>query len=311
MGLALRIFARRIRVNRPGNFKKTGPLLLAVNHPNSFLDAIILDILFEEPIWSLARGDAFKTALIKKLMRAIKTLPVYRVSEGVENLEENYQTFDACKNIFRQNGIVLIFSEGKCINEWHLRSLKKGTARLAFSCWKDNIPLTVLPIGLNYNSFRKTGKNIFINIGQPIVKEDFPDAMTDGRANIFFNERLEDELEKLVYEIPADNLSLKKELLEVKISMLKKILLAIPAVIGYALNFPFSFPVKSYVKFRTKNTDHFDSVCFAVFAIFYPFYLLAVTAIIFAVTHSSWSLLTILILPLTAKAWIEIKHQLD
>jgi len=38
----------------------TGPLLLACNHPNSFLDGIILDILFDEPIWALTRGDVFK-----------------------------------------------------------------------------------------------------------------------------------------------------------------------------------------------------------------------------------------------------------
>ena len=40
--------------------------------------------------------------------------PVYRTSEGVENLGINYETFDECKNIFKKNGVVLIFSEAKC-----------------------------------------------------------------------------------------------------------------------------------------------------------------------------------------------------
>ena len=41
-----------------------GPLLIAANHPNSFLDAIILDTLFKNTVYSLTRGDAFKGKLI-------------------------------------------------------------------------------------------------------------------------------------------------------------------------------------------------------------------------------------------------------
>ena len=52
-------------------------------------------------------------------------LPVYRPSEGVENLSENYKTFDTCIELFKRGEIVLIFSEGLCVNEWHLRPLKK------------------------------------------------------------------------------------------------------------------------------------------------------------------------------------------
>ena len=158
-----------------------GPLLLACNHPNSFFDGILLDILFEQPVWALARGDVFKKPFYIKLLTAIKLLPVYRTSEGAENLSINYKTFDACKDIFLENGIVQIFSEGKCVNEWHLRSLKKGTARLAISSWENDIPLIVLPVGINYSSFRKFGKNIFINFGEIISKEDIPISDTDGK----------------------------------------------------------------------------------------------------------------------------------
>ena len=140
--LAMVIFCRKVIINKPGILKTKGPLLLACNHPNSFLDGVILDTLFDQPLYSLARGDVFKKAFYSKLLTALKLLPVYRTSEGVENLITNYDTFENCKDIFRKKGIVIIFSEGKCINEWHLRPLKKGTARLALSSWSENIPLT-------------------------------------------------------------------------------------------------------------------------------------------------------------------------
>ncbi|MGC4013216.1 MAG: 1-acyl-sn-glycerol-3-phosphate acyltransferase [Luteolibacter sp.] len=137
----MKIFCRRIVVNKPEMLRLHGPLLIASNHPNSFLDAIVFDILFDQPIWSLARGDVFKTPFYSRLLTALKILPVYRYSEGPQNLQENYKTFAACYRIFEQKGLVQIFSEGKCINEWHLRPLRKGTARLAFSAWEKGIPL--------------------------------------------------------------------------------------------------------------------------------------------------------------------------
>ena len=143
--LALPIYCRNIAINKKELLKHKGPLLLAVNHPNSFLDAIILCTLFDGTVYSLARGDAFKNKFFAKILFLFKMFPVYRVSEGVENMDENYKTFDQCKEIFKQNGIVLIFSEGRCINEWHLRPLMKGTARLAISSWEEGIPLQVLP----------------------------------------------------------------------------------------------------------------------------------------------------------------------
>ena len=181
--------------------KETGPLLLACNHPNSFLDGVIFDTLFKHSIYTLARGDVFQKPFYIRLLTAVKLLPVYRISEGAENLGINYETFAACKKIFNAGGIVLMFSEGKCINEWHLRPLKKGTARLAIASWNENIPLRVLPVGLNYSSFRRFGKNLFINFGEIIESKDLETASSDGARNQSFNMILEQQLKQLVFEI--------------------------------------------------------------------------------------------------------------
>ena len=311
IGLALRIYARKIHLSHPEVLKQKGPLLLAVNHPNSFLDAIILDILFKEPVWSLARGDAFKSPFISKILFSLKMLPVYRVSEGVENLEENYKTFSDCKRIFLQDGVVLIFSEGKCINEWHLRPLKKGTARLAFSCWEDKIPLTIQPIGINYNSFHRTGKNIFIYCGEPITRKDFPAGISDGKSNILFNDKLRASLEQLVYEIPATDIEKKKEKLTVQIPVLLKMLLFIPAIPGWIINAPFYYSMKAITYARTKGIDHYDSIMLALLSIFYPVYLLVISLTAYLISGNAWVFALWMVAPLTGKACIYLNRQLD
>ena len=142
---AIKIYCRQLKINNNKILSSKGPLLIACNHPNSFLDAVILATIFKKPIYSLARGDSFKNKYIAKILASLNILPVYRISEGAENLNNNYDTFAKCREIFKKNGIVLIFSEGLCINEWKLRLLKKGTARLAISrtsALRDTIPLS-------------------------------------------------------------------------------------------------------------------------------------------------------------------------
>src|SRR5215467_6921841 len=254
------IFCRRIIVNKPELLKKKGPLLLACNHPNSFLDATIIADLFDEAVYSLARGDVFKKPFYRRILKALKMFPVYRTSEGVENLGINYETFDECKNIFKRKGIVLIFSEAKCVNEWHLRPLRKGTARLSFSTWEENIPLEVLPVGINYSSFRRFSKNVFINFGNIIAKEDLDIDEGDGKRNLAFNLKLKEQLHQLVYEINKNNIDQQQKILEKKPSLFTKICLFIPAVIGWLIHAPLYVPIKNFTFKKTVNNDHYDSI---------------------------------------------------
>ncbi len=309
--IAAKFFCRKIIINNRASLKEKGPLLLASNHPNSFLDAVILDILFEQPIWSLARGDAFINKGVKNIFKSVKMLPVYRTSEGVENLNENYKTFDACLEVFKQNGVVQIFSEGKCINEWHLRPLKKGTARLAFSCWDKNIPLKVLPVAINYNSFKKFGKNVFIHFGKILTKDDVDMNEADGLRNQHFNTLLKAELEKGIFEIDKNDLAKRKELLLINIPLWQKIILTPFAIIAFLVHAPLYLPVKAVIHKKTFLSDHYDSVLITFLFIAYPLYLSLIVLLLYVLTSCWWSFLLFLILPLTAWCYIRVKEQLD
>ncbi len=309
-GIAIRVFFRKIVINQPERLHEKGPLLLASNHPNSFLDSVLLNTIFRQPVWSLARGDVFKKPLYRKLLTAVKILPVYRTSEGVENLSENYKTFDACMELFKQNGIITIYSEGKCINEWHLRPLKKGTARLAIKAWEENIPLRVLPVALNYSSFTRFGKNVFINFGEIISSDVIAAHTADGPRNLEFNNRLRHELGKGVYEIPSTDLKQLKEKLSVPVSRLKKIILFLPGCIGWLINVPPFIVARKNAISRLKEPGHYDSVVMGILLLIYPLYILLLTIALLLITHSWWSLLFPLVALFTAWAYVQVKPQL-
>ena len=309
--LAARIFCRKIIINKPELLKEKGPMILACSHPNSFLDAVLMDILFEKPIWSLTRGDAFLNKRITKLFYKLKMLPVYRPSEGVENLSENYKTFDACIELFKRGEIVLIFSEGLCENEWHLRPLKKGTARLAYKCQQENIPLKILPVGINYSSFTRFGKNLIVNFGTIFTANDFDKNLSDGAWNQVFNNKLQQELSPLVFEIEKEHKKKQKELLEIKPSLLTKILLAIPAAIGWLVHAPLYLPIKYWVHKKYDNTGHLDAMQIVLPLFIYPFYLLLIVLFSFFIFKTGWVFLLMIILPFTAWSYVQVKGQLD
>ncbi len=195
----LLFFCRKTVISNRKILSEKGPLLLACNHPNSFFDAVLLGALFKNPVHFLARGDAFKNPIAKKILTALKAIPIYRLSEGKEYLALNDTAFEQCNQILQDGGIVLIFSEGLCLNQWQLRPLKKGSARIAMNAWKQEAILKafrVLPVSLNYNSFTKFGKKIIIEFGEPIVSSEACIAANEAQQIRHFNKLLYSRLKQ-------------------------------------------------------------------------------------------------------------------
>lgn len=305
--IAIYFYCRYIRITNKKISEIKGPVLIASNHPNSFLDAIILASLFKKPIYSLARGDAFTGGIINKILSSLKMLPVYRISEGAENLSHNFTTFSACNDIFKKNGIVLIFSEGRCVNEWHLRNLKKGTARLSLAAWNDKIPVQVIPLGINYNSFRSFGKNVYLNFGKTITENDLDRNSSDGKQMLDFNTLLYSELQKLVYEINPNDESKRMALLTRHVSKLKSTILFIPALIGRMVNYPIGLAIRSAIEKRAN--DHFDSIVVGLIFIFYPIYYLLIVFMCFIFFNPVIGIAAIVLLPFVAWSFVQLKKQ--
>lgn len=306
---AFLIYCRNLRISNPAIRKMKGPLLIAANHPNSFLDAIILATLFDKPVYSLVRGDVYTNKFFAAILTSLNMLPVYRISEGVENLEQNYDTFEKCKAIFKQNGIVLIFSEGRCINEWHLRPLKKGTARLAISSWEEGIDLKVLPTGINYQSFTSFGKNIQLNTGNVINRTDLEETNGYGSTINHFNKILKHELSGLVVHAGKTEHEKIRHQFAIKTPMVKRILLALPAIAGYILHAPLYFPIQRFTWKKASHIDHYDSVLVGLLFILYPFYLLLAALVIHAFICGYWWLLVFVVLPFCAWSFVQLKKQ--
>ena len=149
---------------------------------------------------------------------------------------------------------------------------------------------------------------MFLNFGDIISKEDLTEDFAQGKAIKEFNDKLQSQLEKLVYEIDADDKEKLKKHFYVKQSFLKKIILFIPAIIGFIINAPLYFAIHLII--RNRGKDHYDSIMTGLLFFLFPLYVLIITLIIFFLTKSAYSFLLLPLLPFTLWSYLQLKRQI-
>lgn len=295
--ISLQFYAKRITISHPEREREAGPLLLASNHPNSFLDAMLLGEFMKEPVYYITRGDVFKKPRIRKLLESLNMIPIYRIRDGKEMMGLNDETFVKSVEVLRNKGILLIFVEGLCINQTELlRPLKKGAPRILQACWQQGIPARVLPVWLQYSSYNRFGKTIAIRFG-----DTFDQSILNGTADAATGMmKINAETEKQLLALSALPFAPHQ------LPQWARILLFVPAMLGAALHAPLYLPLQSKVEKLARANVHYDSLILAFLMFSYPIYLLLLCGIL-ALLAGSIAWWGLLLLPLLAKAYLHWK----
>ena len=253
---ALWLFCAEINTKNKYLLNTKGPLLIIANHPNSFLDAIIIGTRYNRTIHFLARGDVFTKKLHRFLLGLLNMIPVYRLREGKEFLHLNEYAFVESARLLKNNEAVLIFIEGTCLNTNALQPFKKGTARILQACHTENLFPLIHLAGIAYNNFKGLGKRVNLCI-EPFTQTT---AILSPKDRVNFNNAVFEKLSALILPT-AHTPTIKKNAL-------------------YYLNLPFYNLVYRFVDKKTKGTVFFDSVLFSVLFFLYPIYLLFIIALL-------------------------------
>ena len=253
--LALWIFCPRVRMQGSTLMSSKGPLLIVANHPDSFLDAVILGAYYPHKLHFLARGDVFRKPLYGFLLRSIGMIPIHRAREGREHLHLNAGTFEESVEVLRRGDGLLIFIEGICLLTHEIQPFKKGATRILEAAQLAGIQPTIHVVGLGYSDFRTFGKVVYIAIEEFAVEQVFDHA----RDRLDFNEAVRAQMVRLV-QVPQEVVSVRKGLF-------------------YYLNLPYFRLVSDFVWQRTAGTVFYDSVLFGVLLFTYPIYLVLMAGV--------------------------------
>lgn len=200
--LGFKLFYRRTHIHNINNVPVDVPVLLVSNHPNSFMDALVIGSYLPRFTNFLARGDAFDKPILAKIFNTYHMLPIYRASEGKENIGKNFETFDATYEAMKRQECLLIFGEGLSEHNWKLRPLKKGPSRIATRAWQSDTAankMVIIPVGLTYSDYSGADKSVIINYGTPITKSDFKKDLDSPFFTQQLNDAISTQLKQLAY----------------------------------------------------------------------------------------------------------------
>lgn len=286
---ALYFYCESIEVRGAELIERDKPFILACNHPNAFLDALVIASSLPVPLHFLARGDAFDNPGIGWLMKRLWMLPVYELSAEGARLGKSDLFFEQCLHALKSREGLLTFSEGLSVNMDNIRPLRKVTARLARRAWTAGIDdMQVVPVTVNYHSFSEMPKRISVCFGLPVTKAAI-NAANEGEFYRQLNEIITDRL-TLACATPGKTKST---------SALKKALLAVPAFFGFMSQYWFYFLIKRLVRKKTSESAYYDSAMFATLLLAYPVFVLAAT-LFTVLSGQAWGWSLLLLLPFTA-----------
>ncbi len=176
--LLLGLFYPSIEVVGRENVPDSGPLIVAANHHNSIVDAMILMAAFDRPLRVLANAPLFRHPLIGPFLRAIGGLPVHRRQEAGDDPEKNRELFAATTEALGRGSAIALFPEGRTQPEPALQPVRTGAARMllaAEAAHPDGPRVVLLPVGLVFDrpgTFRD-GRAL-VGIGPPVPADGLP-----------------------------------------------------------------------------------------------------------------------------------------
>mgnify|MGYP001591790668 FL=1 len=218
-------FVRKVHFDGLENFPKDKPVLLAGNHPNSFLDGVVYQHMSGRKIYTLTRGDVFLKPIANYFLRSMCLRPIFRARDANSAVARkgNSQTMDELYDLFRKNKTILIFSEGSSFPEKGVRRLRKGTGHIAIDMVKRsdyNLDLHVVPTALNYSRFGSLMQTIHVSFEKPIVVKEYKEAIEENEKKVAeqFTNQLQESLENNVVITKGDYSEEKEFLHEVIIN---------------------------------------------------------------------------------------------
>ena len=196
---AVRTFYRIERVGEP---LPDRPLLLLANHPNTLVDPALIQATAGCSIRFLAKSTLFAGHPLSWFIRGSGAIPVYRKMDPGVDTSRNVEMFAAVEAAFAAGEAVCLFPEGISHSEGRLEPLRTGAARMVLSSGAGGHPVTIVPVGLNFDHVARFRSRVTVFFGRPFGTDDLAAAYAaDAQAAVReLTERIERRLRRLMIE---------------------------------------------------------------------------------------------------------------
>lgn len=207
--IVMKLSYRKIKYVGKEFIPKDGAIILAPNHTNALMDAMVVLGMDHGPKVFVARADIFRNPKIAKILKWLKIMPIMRMRDGYEEVKKNNETIERAVDVLRDRVPFCIFPEGTHQTKYSSLPLAKGIFRIAFQAQElmPDMPLYIVPVGIRYGSFFRFRSTVRVQIGEPInvgrfIKEHSDLAPAEQMTAI--RELLTERIHNSIFYIPND-----------------------------------------------------------------------------------------------------------
>ena len=201
-----------------GEFPKDGrAVIIAPNHTNTLLDALVVLQCERGPSVYGARADIFNNPVAAKALEYIKIVPIARRRDGIRAVAQNLEVLPRIIEVLHHGVPFCIFPEGRHRPMHSLLPIHKGVGRIALRNAVDQ-PTCIVPVGIDYGDFFHYRSWCHIRIGEPIDIDKWNrehEGMHESRSAAELGELLSERLKSLILYIPDDE-NYERRLAEVR-----------------------------------------------------------------------------------------------
>ena len=167
---------RKIEVCGKENIPDDGAVILAPNHCNTLMDALVILQAFKDESVFGARADIFNKPFIAKIMTFVRILPMVRQRDGLRNVLKNNETQEIIVDTLENKVRFCMYPEGRHRPAHSLQTLGKGTFRAALAAnskFGDKMPVYIVPTGIEYGDYFRYRSTCLITFGEAINVTEF------------------------------------------------------------------------------------------------------------------------------------------
>ncbi|WP_428742489.1 lysophospholipid acyltransferase family protein [Tenacibaculum sp.] len=204
--VGLFFYYKKITVIGNKNIPKEGAIVFASNHPNGLLDPLLIATHTKRRTSFLVQAAIFNNPLVASFFDLLGMMPIYRIKDGIKQLNKNEAIFNKCETLLKDNKALLIFPEGSHNKNRTIRPLSKGFTRIIFKTL-DNSPNTqihIVPVGITYQNASNFPSKSAINFGTPILANNFYDKENFNQSAKIIKDQVYSQLKKLSVHIKHD-----------------------------------------------------------------------------------------------------------
>ena len=201
---------RRVEYHGKEKIPRNGAIMYAPNHTNTLMDALAVLAIDRQAKVFVARADVFKHPVALQILTFLKMLPINRKRDGMESLSKNEEINDIVVDVLHDKVPFCILPEGVHRPMHSLLPLQKGLFRIALQAnelFGNEMPLYIVPIGIEYGHFFRYRSSLLVQVGDPINVTQFvgkhPELSAPQQINVL-RDLLADRLKKVILHIPDD-----------------------------------------------------------------------------------------------------------